>query len=293
MRKTLASIASQSLLPDEVVVVDASIDRRVMEVVEHSALPSLYIASEPGLTRQRNKGVAASSGDILVFLDDDIELIPGCLQAFVAALCDKQINASAVCGRVLNVLPRLDTTISKFFYAIDKALQCFFMLPEESNAGTFKYSTASTRPHLSDKAGFTQVLSGGCSAYLKSVFEVVRFDEYFETYGYAEDVDTSLQIINAGLKIYYEPRAAIYHYPSGTSRIARRDSSRMLIGNSYYIYRKHFAGNWLKTSAVIWSFIGFATSAFLHRDFEALRGFLMGIGDILTGRGHYNKCITT
>ena len=79
----------------------------------------------------------------------------------------------------------------------------------------------------------------------------IRFDEYFEAYGYAEDVDTSLQVVNAGYKIYYEPRAALYHYPSGTSRIARRDSSRMLVENPYYIYRKHFETGWLRTGVIL------------------------------------------
>ena len=86
MRRTLASIESQSMLPDEVVVVDSSADGQVKEVVVRSSLPTLYIHSDPGLTRQRNKGVTASSGDILVFLDDDVELVTGCLQAFLESL---------------------------------------------------------------------------------------------------------------------------------------------------------------------------------------------------------------
>ena len=254
MRRTLASIEYQSMLPDEVVVVDASRDDQVRELVVHSSLTTLYINSEPGLTRQRNKGVEASSGDVLVFLDDDVELVPGCLQAFADALHQNEEYVAAICGRVLNVLPRLDSKRSQLLYVVDKALQRFFMMPEERHSGYFKYSTASTRPHLSDKPGYTRVLSGGCSAYWKSVFEVIRFDEHFEAYGYAEDVDTSLQIANAGYKIYYEPRAALYHYPSGTSRMPRGDSSRMLVENSYYIYCKHFENSWLRTGAIFWSF---------------------------------------
>jgi GT2 family glycosyltransferase len=293
MRRTLASIESQSILPDEVVVVDSSADGQVKEVVVRSSLPTLYIHSDPGITRQRNKGVTASSGDILVFLDDDVELVTGCLQAFLESLRQNREDVAAICGRVLNVLPRLDSKTSQFLYAVDKAVQRFFMMPEERHFGYFKYSTASTRPHLSDKPGYTQVLSGGCSAYWKSVFEVIHFDEYFEAYGYAEDVDTSLQISNAGHKIYYEPRAALYHYPSGTSRIPRRDSSRMLVKNSYYIYCKHFENSWLRTGAIFWSFFGFAVSAFLHRDYEALRGTLTGIREIFTERGNRDRYLTS
>jgi glycosyltransferase involved in cell wall biosynthesis len=168
MRRTLASIERQSMLPDEVVVVDASNDDQLSELVACSYLPIQYISSEPGLTRQRNKGVSAASGDLLVFLDDDVDLVDDCLRAFADALRQNEEEVAAICGRVLNVLPRLDSNKSRLLYVVDKALQRFFMLPEERDSGFFKYSTASTRPHLSDKFGFTQVLSEGCSAYRKS-----------------------------------------------------------------------------------------------------------------------------
>ena len=40
-----------------------------------------YLRTEPGLTRQRNAGVRAAEGDVVVFLDDDVEVAPGLFAA--------------------------------------------------------------------------------------------------------------------------------------------------------------------------------------------------------------------
>lgn len=278
LNKTLESIGKQQYLPDEVLIVDASEDRRIEEGIDGGELILRYLhTSEAGLTRQRNLGVSNAGGDIIIFFDDDVELTPQCIGSFARSFAELPPDVVAVCGRILNVAPDLSTARKRFFYSIDCWLHKLFMMPEEAERGYFKASTASVRPHMGDEPGYTEVISGGCSGYRREVFTRLKFDEYFSAYAYAEDVEFSRQIANAGWRMYYQPAASLYHYPSSTARISRRAGSKMLVENMFYIYRKGFTAGFFRLAALFWSFSGFCLCAALHRDFDRLLGLLSGV----------------
>lgn len=80
LARTLATIASQSRRPDEVIVVDQSAAEEkaaVQEVIAASLQFGLSVrllqCAEPSLTRARNVGLAAACGDWVVFSDDDVD----------------------------------------------------------------------------------------------------------------------------------------------------------------------------------------------------------------------------
>ena len=100
-----ASVFERFLLPSlrhvppsdvDVVVVDQSAGSETRELLRE--LPWVrYLRSEPGLSRGRNVGVAATDAEITVFTDDDVEFDPDWLsrQIILVAL------SSAVSGPVL------------------------------------------------------------------------------------------------------------------------------------------------------------------------------------------------
>ena len=64
-------------MPDEVLVIDAdeqSSARAVVVGLQDGSLPIHYIHTEPSLTKQRNIGIDRASGEVVVFLDDDVSL---------------------------------------------------------------------------------------------------------------------------------------------------------------------------------------------------------------------------
>jgi len=87
LERTLRSLAAQDLDPEtfEVVVVDdGSRDRTGEFLAGHDTpyrLKSVRMERNRGRAAARNRGLAEVTGDLVVFLDDDMECVPGFLRA--------------------------------------------------------------------------------------------------------------------------------------------------------------------------------------------------------------------
>ncbi|MDM8516629.1 glycosyltransferase [Desulfobacterales bacterium HSG16] len=107
LAKTLESIARQTVMPDEVVVVDnASIDdtRKMVKSFE-SNLPILYLyCEEIGVNAARNCALKNSTGDVLLFTDDDAEAEPEWVEEMSKSL-KKHPDAAAIVGVKGNLFP--------------------------------------------------------------------------------------------------------------------------------------------------------------------------------------------
>lgn len=93
LERTLATIAAQTRLPDEVIVIDQSPSAEktaVMEVVSTAARTGLAVrlmdCAEPSSTRARNLGLAAAGGDWVVFSDDDVDWPVSVMEKLLAKL---------------------------------------------------------------------------------------------------------------------------------------------------------------------------------------------------------------
>ena len=118
LARAVASARAQRLPPGqdaEVLVVDNSPDRNAEAAIAAMAagdapgstpdlLPLRYLSvPEPNVSLARNAGVAATSGDLLAFLDDDETAGEGWLAALVAVA--EASGADAVFGPVLPDFP--------------------------------------------------------------------------------------------------------------------------------------------------------------------------------------------
>ncbi len=82
----LASIAPQAAAAGaELLVVDDGPDARTHAIAQRHGARYVAHATSRGLNAARNTGIDAAAADLLVFVDDDVEVHPGWLQALIGA----------------------------------------------------------------------------------------------------------------------------------------------------------------------------------------------------------------
>ena len=99
--RTLRSLALQTELPDEVIIVDAS-DAVANEIELIHSLPTLnikYIRSQPSVCVQRNTGIKNATGSYVFLCDDDLEF-PEDYVSRIKAFIQTNPGANVVTGSV-------------------------------------------------------------------------------------------------------------------------------------------------------------------------------------------------
>ena len=95
LAKTVGSLLTQTRLPDELVLIDQSPERSFTNPIN---IPVRYIhdPSLSGLSTARNAGMEIASGDIWLFLDDDVALEPHFVQELLDAYKPGVIGVSGI-----------------------------------------------------------------------------------------------------------------------------------------------------------------------------------------------------
>lgn len=290
LRKALRSIAAQTRLPDEVVIVDSGQDEELGSRLA-GEVPSqvrfCYVRSIPGLTVQRNTGIRNSTGDVLMFIDDDVVLEPGYVEAVLTAFSqDKDGVIGAVQGRITNAEPHLtgkQPVLRRISRAFRQGMARLFLLSDQGK-GRLKASGFPSFTYRSDEPGFVECLAGGCMSFRRSVFDKISFDEALIGYGCWEDVDITRQLLRAGYRIYYAPSARLAHYPSSNSRSSASEVAVMRMLNHHYLYRKHSDGSPLQKAAFAWSMLGLLLMHMSKGPRNEGIGALIGLIKVLSGR---------
>lgn len=147
-----------------------------------------------------NAGIDAAAGDLIVFLDDDMEPAPGLLHAHRVAHAD---------GGRRGVMGAVPVRI------------------EPAAPPATRYVGMKFNAHLENlaRAGYswrlTDFYSGNFSVRREVLLEVGGFDEEFRVYG-NEDLELSLRLSNAGVALAYEPAAlAVQHNDKDFAALAR------------------------------------------------------------------------
>jgi len=279
----LRSLATQSVRPDEVIVVNAGqsspLDSRSTDELA-PAFPVQCLNTAPGLTRQRNIGIRASTGDLLFFFDDDVVLDPDYLRHAVAVYAnDLSGRISAVCGHVL-LPPPPRRSPGDMMRAV---VQSLFLL-DGLGDGRLKLSGFATFPHRLESGRAIECLSGCCMSSRRAVFARTQFDEALSSYSFMEDIDIAASVCRQGYAIYYEPAARLEHRESVGGRETREDVSRMLVRNYDYLFRKHWNTGFLRRLAFRWALLGLLMKGLVPRKNPArLRGTWAGLRDLRRG----------
>jgi len=218
VRTCLRHLTAQTVEPAEVVVVDASPDRRTESVV--ADFPGVaYLRNELGLghmATSRAIGTAATTADVVVFVDDDAYAEPDWLGHLLAPYREPQVGA--VGGRARNGNPGEEG---------EGADRVGLLLPDGSLTGFF----AAITPGALD----VDHLIGCNMSYRRSALEAIGgIHDHWPGTSLREDADTGLRMRAAGYRVIYAPDAVVFHVGGAYARGRRFD-----LRYTYYGARNH------------------------------------------------------
>jgi GT2 family glycosyltransferase len=190
-------------VPYEVIIVLNGADDAVVDIVEQRVTGALVLESSVNLGFGGGCDFAATHarGDYLVFLNDDAIVQQGWLTALVRT-AQSETGAAVVGSRMVFPDGRLQEA------------GCVLW----SNGGTWQVGHgARDVDNLHRQRRDTAYCSGAGMLVDRRVFAQLNgFDEIFYP-AYFEDVDLCLRVHNAGLRVIFEPTAALVHAQSQSS----------------------------------------------------------------------------
>jgi GT2 family glycosyltransferase len=240
LRNCLDSVANQTTLPHEIIVVDnASIDGSV-EMVQQ-AFPDVRLianADNRGFAAANNQGLEIASGDKLLLLNPDTIILDGAIDVMCAWL-DAHKYVGCVGCQVFEDRDTIQRTSFADPGPLNLALiefGLYRMAPRHSLLGRPEYGDWDR-----DNERDVDVVSGMFMLVPRPVFEAVGFlDEAF--FVYSEEADWCRRIRDAGWRCVFAPEARILHIEGGSKSTAQI-KSRMYVQKqkSKMIYvRKHY-----------------------------------------------------
>ncbi|MES2341262.1 MAG: glycoside hydrolase family 99-like domain-containing protein [Pseudomonadota bacterium] len=199
----LASLQAAGGLDDtEVIVIDdASADETSAVLAKVPGLTLLTNPENLGFIRTCNRAAQAARGEVVIFLNNDVQVRPGWLSALLAPF-DEETGVGAVAPKMLFPDGRLQEAGARI--APDGTAEMI---------GLFE-DPALPRWNVRREVDYA---SGACLAVRRKVFaELGGFDLAFAP-AYCEDADLCFRLRERGLRIIYEPTSEIVHHLSVTA----------------------------------------------------------------------------
>lgn len=268
----IKSLLRQSLLPDEVIILDQSDDAQELVIRNSFTLGGIslvYIWDQrlSGLTAARNAGLRKAQGDIVVFLDDDVVLDPEYMRSVVDVyLSDIYGNIGGVGGIITNF---------KFSSRL-AALSKFFCFGPWNNKYNFWYSGG--KDLLS-----TQFLSGCNMSYRKHIVKGLSFDEWLTGPCIGEDLIFSYQV-SRQYRLVMTPHAKLQHLVCPIGRNRERITRAMGIVNNVYFFTNYVDKSFRNLLCFICNLAGLLVLPILSMNRERIHGVYYGLMTVLRGK---------
>lgn len=245
------NIETEILVIDQTIEHNAETQNYLDRKVEEGFFTYIRIDS-PSLPNARNVGIKKSSGDIVIFFDDDVLLKPDCLNNYLAVFKDEKVDS--VVGKVTvvnrsaegNILLSANSPLKSWI----KRVLCMAFAKGKG----YKITFWGTILNNLENGKRSEVEGGmGCSmAFRRRVFEKVGiFDTNYIGNALREESDMFVRIKKAGMRIMYEPEAALLHVMCNDGGCRTEQNAdywkRYFYNNSYfYIKNFHFSLLWIK-----------------------------------------------
>lgn len=253
----LASVQTQTVYPDEILIIDGSTDDKTGSRFRESGVENLVYFKVPpahrGLTKQRNYGIerVKEGIDIVCFLDDDTILKSTYFER-ITEVYDTYPNALGVGGYIDNevkwekVTKENPNDIHHFYYdgyrrTEGSRFKLRRKLGLDSNTPPgilpkFGHGRSTSFLPPSGKVYEVKQLMGGVSSFPLKVLQEHKFSEYFVGYGLYEDADYTFRISKLGA-LYIHTGANLEHHHAPSGRPNQFNYGKMVTRNGWYVWR--------------------------------------------------------
>ena len=228
---SINDILKQDYSNFEVIVIDQTANHepdtdRFLKETSAAGKIQLYTLDWASLPGARNYGVRLAKGDVILFVDDDVEIPAGFLQAH-AKNYDRPV-VGGVAGRVFDRMKLADHA---------SGLEIQDLPPEAMDPAIAWYHI-----NLVHTVKPQQVLSArGCNmSYRREIFfnEGIWFDERYRGSAVREESDVGLNIRKTKYLIWYDPTAHLVHLGEETGGC--HDISTKSFKYQITFYHNHF-----------------------------------------------------
>jgi GT2 family glycosyltransferase len=255
--KLLQSVQIQTLYPDEILIIDGSLNHETENILSKNQFKNLkyFLVDKDnrGLTKQRNFGIknVDNSTEVVCFLDDDTVLESNYFENLISTyyLFPEALGVGGYISNEVkweNVSEDYIPKSNEFYFDGWKRKDgSRFVLRKKLNLDSdcppgysSKFSHGRSVGFLppSGKIYEVEQLMGGVSSFKKSVFEKFSFSTYFEGYGLYEDADFTLRVSKIG-KLYLNTSAQLGHFHAESGRPNQYKYGKMVVRNGWYVWR--------------------------------------------------------
>jgi glycosyltransferase involved in cell wall biosynthesis len=270
------SLCAQSRPPDELIVVDQSVNdlscRAVNSKLSKFKQIKLIYIHDPnisGLVDAKRVGVNHASTDIVCFLEDDISLEADYIRQIELGFI-KQANMIGCCGVITNP-PKVNFLYKFLFVMFHRGIF------KDNRIDVFGNYSGDGNPLIE-----SDMLSGGTSAWRREVFDKVEFD-VANGFHMFEDIDFSTRVAqHYGKRLFINPNARLAHYCSPTNRDVLDIRQRKKVKECFTYYKKR--KDWPSAAiSFYWLLLGMFLEAifqsFSSVSLKPIQGYLLGLQD--------------
>lgn len=239
-----------------VVVLDASTDdatrERCAEIARiHPELTMHHVkAARVGTARQRNEAASycdALGIEIVHYIDDDIEILPGYLEA-IEQRFSADPSLAGVGGYITNMPPETHPRLNSFFLLSGGTPH---MVRKSGRVVVVQDESGAKRSPIPTSVDWLQ---GGSMSYRIGTLRAFSFDDRLSGYSHGDDRDFSFRV-SRQMRLVVERRArCIHHGETANPANARKYAYNRTVLEYAWVREQHDHG--LSRAAYLWSALG-------------------------------------